>query len=85
MICSTQHVSWLMLKREPIIFFSRMERLRREEELKGRTAKKAQEMEQSLLNKVGAFQCCMVLLPLFTDSGHWCCLFIYLDLQYLCW
>ncbi len=53
MICSTQHGSWLMLKREPIIFFSRMERLRREEELKGRTAKKAQEMEQSLLNKVG--------------------------------
>jgi hypothetical protein len=42
-------------------------------------------MEQSLLNKVGAFQCCMVLLPLFTDSGHGCCLFIYLDLQYRCW
>ncbi|CAM6021470.1 unnamed protein product [Sphagnum balticum] len=32
----------------------RMERLRREEELKGRTAKKAQEMEQSLLNRATA-------------------------------
>ncbi len=45
MINSTQHGSWLMLKKEPIILFSRMEKLWQEEELKGRTTKKAQEME----------------------------------------
>ncbi len=80
MICSFQHGFWLMLKKEPIIFFSKMEKLQREEELKGRTTKKAQEMEQSLLNKVGGFQCHMVLLPLFIDVGHGCCPFTYLDL-----
>jgi hypothetical protein len=37
-------------------------------------------MEQSLLNKVGGFQCHMVLLPLFIDVGHGCCPFTYLDL-----
>ncbi len=60
-----------------------MEKLRREEELKGRTTKNPREMEQSLLNKVGWFQCHMVLLPLFTDAGHGCCPFTYLDLHEL--
>ncbi len=62
-----------------------MEKLQQEEELKGRIIKKAQEMEQSLLNKVGGFQCHTILLPLFIDASHGCYPFTYLDPQELCW
>jgi hypothetical protein len=80
MIYSIQYGFWLMLKKEPIIFISKMERLLQKEELKGRITRKAQEMEQSLLNKVGGFQCHMVPLRLFIDACHGCCTVTYLDL-----